>query len=256
LGKDPQKRLDQVLRIILARTGIKENNFRLKLSTNMSLMGGMGSSAALAVSILRCLDKQYSLGLSNEKMNTIAFEVEKVFHQNPSGIDNTVSTYGGMIRFTKKEGENKVEPIELANPIEVVLVDTGTIEDTGRAVEFVRTQKEKDPKKFSDIFEQYSALEKEAEKNIRQANWKEAGKLMDKNQKLLEQMNLSSTQLGEIIFAAKNAGALGAKLTGTGRGGNAIALTPGKALQERVAKACSDIGYKTHKISLGIKVKK
>ncbi len=251
-GEDKAKKLDQVIQVILRETGIKEKNFRLKLETNMSLMGGMGSSAALGVSILRCLNKEFSLGIDDKRINEITFEVEKVFHSSPSGIDNTVSTFGGMLWF-KKGQKNTVEQLGIPEPVRIVLIDTGTINDTAELIAKVRKQKEENQKEFEKIFASYSELALKARKEVENARWEKVGSLMNKNQELLRRIGVSSSQLEKIIEASLESGALGAKLTGAGVGGNAIALTPEKELQEKVSKKCSALGFKTFKVTAGIK---
>ncbi len=251
-GEDETKKLDQVLGVVLRETGVKEKNFRLKLSTNMSLMGGMGSSAALGVSILRCLSEEFKLGLDNEEINRITFEVEKVFHSNPSGIDNTVSTFGGMLWFRKAE-KNIIERLEIPEPVRVVLIDTGIINDTAELIAKVRKQKNENSGEFEKIFSEYSELALKARKAVEKCDWEKAGKLMDENQELLRRIGVSSSVLEKIIEAGLEAGALGAKLTGAGVGGNVIALTPEKGLQENVAKECGKLGFKTFKVKAGIR---
>ena len=251
-GEDETKKLDQVLETILRETGVKEKNFRLKLSTNMSLMGGMGSSAALGVSILRCLSEEFNLSLNNEEINRITFEVEKVFHSNPSGIDNTVSTFGGMLWFRKAE-KNIIERLEIPEPVRVVLIDTGIINDTAELIAKVRKQKNENSGEFEKIFSEYSELALKARKAVEKCDWEKAGKLMDKNQELLRRIGVSSSVLEKIIEAGLEAGALGAKLTGAGVGGNVIALTPEKELQENVVKECGKLGFKTFKVKAGIR---
>ena len=255
--KDPQKRLSKVIRVILNEVGIREKNFELVLSTNMSLMGGMGSSAALAVSIIRCLAQRFSIPLSNDAVNKIAFSAEKIFHENPSGIDNTVSTYGGIIWFEKgTRGEkNKIGRFVLDKPVEIVLIDTGIIKDTAEVVEFVRQEKEMNSEEFKKIFSDYSELIEKAKIAVTENNWIETGKLMNQNQELLRRIKVSSPEIEKIISVVNENGAIGSKITGTGLGGNVMALTPGKKLQDKVSDACEKIGYKTFKISIGIKPK-
>lgn len=253
LGKDKEKRLDKVLELILKDTKIKEKNFRLKLTTNMSLKGGMGSSAALGVAIARCLNEKFSLGLSNEKINGIAYNVEKLFHGNPSGIDNTVSTYGGLLSFKRREGKNEIEKIPLEKPIEIVLADTGIFHDTTEIVEMVRNNKEKEPEKYERIFKEYSELVKEGRKALEEKNLEKVGELMSKNHELLKEIGVSCKELDLLVETALKNGALGAKLTGAGVGGSIIALTPGEELQEKVGKACKDLGFQIYKTRIGVK---
>ncbi len=78
------------------------------------------------------------------------------------------------------------------------------------------------------------------------------GKLLDENQELLREIEASSPELENLIDTALNQGALGAKLTGTGRGGNMVALTPGKDLQERICNTFEKQGYTVWKTVIGI----
>ena len=86
---------------------------------------------------------------------------------------------------------------------------------------------------------------------IKKGDWKKVGEQMDKNQELLREIGVSCKEIEEIIKAAKEEGAIGAKLTGTGRGGYVLLLTPGKELQEKVAKKIEEKGYKTFKTEVG-----
>jgi mevalonate kinase len=92
----------------------------------------------------------------------------------------------------------------------------------------------------------------EAREALIENHLEKLGKLMDENQELLRQIDVSSTELENLINIAMNQGALGAKLTGTGRGGNMVVLTPGKELQERVYEVFSKQGYSAWKTLIGI----
>lgn len=251
-GEHTYHDLDRVIDAALKGTGVQERNFRLELKTNMSLKGGMGSSAALCVSITRCLDKQFKLKLSDERINEIAYDAEKVFHKTPSGIDNSVSCFGGMIWFQKQQPKNVIERIKAKKPVEVVLADTGIFHNTAEIVEMVRAQKEQEPQKYQKIFKEYKEILYPARKFIENTKWKEVGELMDKNHSLLQKMNTGCKELDLLVDVSRKAGAYGAKLTGAGLGGNVLALTPGKVLQEKVAKSCRKEGFKTYKIKIGV----
>src|SRR3989344_2842299 len=250
-GQHKYKTLDRVIDAILKQTKIEERNFKLDLETNMSLKGGMGSSAALCVSITRCLSEQFSLKLSDEQVNRISFEAEKVFHSNPSGIDNTVSAYGGMIWFEKKQPINFIERMK-SKPVEVVFADTGIFHNTAEIVAMVSHQKDADRKKYQRIFMDYKEIVYPARGLIEKGKWKEVGELMNKNQKLLEEINVSNEANDLLVQTSLQNGALGAKVTGAGLGGNVLALTPGQKLQEQVAKAIEREGFTAYKIKIGV----
>lgn len=253
-GQHKYKALDRVIDTILREMGIKEHNFRLDLATNMSLKGGMGSSAALCVSIVRCLNGQFALKMDDAQVNRVAYEAEKVFHSTPSGIDNTVSAYGGMIWFERRSPENLIERMKV-KPVEVVLADSGVSHNTAEIVGMVRQQKDRDPKKYQGLFMDYKKIVEQARPLIEKAEWKGVGGLMNENQLLLEGMNVSNEANDLLVKTSLEAGALGAKVTGAGLGGNVLALTPGKALQEYVARACEGEGFRVYRTAVGVRPK-
>ncbi|MEK6941587.1 MAG: mevalonate kinase, partial [archaeon] len=194
VGKGNSDILEQTMQIILKETALEKKNFRLEIDGNIPIFGGLGSSAALIVSIARELNREFLLNLSDKKINEIAFKAEHVFHSAPSGIDNTVSTFGGLVRFEKNlhGGKNKMEQLKMKKPLLVVIGNTRIIHDTGEAVKFVRAQKEKQPKKFEQIFGQAKELAHEAKKELIAGNGKKVGELLNKNQGLLKQVGVSS----------------------------------------------------------------
>ncbi|MCK5636470.1 MAG: mevalonate kinase, partial [Thermoplasmatales archaeon] len=208
------------------------------------------ASAASCVAIARALSDQYELNLTDEEINEIAYEGEKGYHGTPSGIDNTASTFGGLIWFEKAEN-NVIEKIVPPNPIEIVMGNTGKVADTTSAVAGVRDRKEKNPEKYQEIFNRAENIAYLAKDAIQDEDFKELGKLMNENHKLLQQIEVSSRELDFIVKLARDQGALGAKLTGGGLGGNMIALTPSRDLQDDVANAIEKEGFQTLKTVIG-----
>ncbi len=228
---------------------------RLQITLSGDLFGasGMGASAACAVSIARAINDEYNLNLTDAEINKAAFEGETAGSGAPSGIDNTAATYGGFLLFKKNltGGENKIGILKIKKPIEIVLGNSGKTALTKEVMADVKKLKEAQPQKVAKIFSEYEQLEKEAVSALEKYDLKKIGELMDQNQKLLEETTLSCKELDELIATAKKAGALGAKLTGTGRGGMMIALTPTKELQDKVAKAIEAKGYAATKTQIG-----
>lgn len=227
---------------------------KITLSGPLFCTSGIGASAAMATAIARAFSEHFNLNLNDEQVNRISYEGEKGSAGTPSGIDNTCATFGGLLWFEKnlKGGENRMELIKAKRPIGIVLGNTGVSQETKLVVEDVKKAKEADPKKYERISGDYLKLIKKARGVIENGETTELGKLMDENHSLLKEMHLSCVQAEEIISVAKANGASGAKITGTGRGGYVILLTPGKAVQEKVAKAIEAKGYKTLKTEIGI----
>ncbi len=233
---------------------VVENPVRITLSGDLFCTSGIGASAAMATSVARAFSDLYGLGLDDEKINAISYEAEKGSAGTPSGIDNTCATYGGLLWFVKDMsggGSNTMARIRLPNPVEVVLGSTGISQETREIVADVRKQKEEDPGKFGKLFSDYSRIAASAKNALEGGDLVKVGKLMDMNHDLLRQMSLSCREAEEIIAAANAAGALGAKISGTGRGGYTICLTPGKGLQEKVAAAIEAMGYRAMTTVLG-----
>lgn len=244
---DSTKRIFEFLEI-----NPKETPVEIELSGNLVAASGVGASAASCAAIARALNEEFSLGLSKEKINQAAYEGEKGYHGTPSGIDNTAAVYGGLILFKKnlEGGENTIERINI-KPIEIVLGDTGITSDTAEVVGDVKKEKEKNPEEFKKTFQEYNQTAEQALKAFKENNVEKIGKLMNKNHELLQKIGVSCKELEELVSIARENGAIGAKLTGTGRGGLMQALTPGKELQEKVASALKEKSENVFKTRIG-----
>ncbi len=243
---DSLNRILQKMNIDLSTKGI-----RIILDGNLVASSGIGASAASCVAAARALSDYYTLNLSDEEINAVAFEGEKGYHGTPSGVDNTASTYGGLIWFQKAD-HNVIEKISVSTPVEIVIGNTGKVANTQAAVAGVKERKEKNPKKYEEIFDRAENITYLAKRALEEGDYKAVGKLMNENHRLLQQIEVSSRELDFLVQVAVKCGALGAKLTGGGLGGNIIALTPGKAVQDRVANAIEKEGFQTIKTIIGM----
>ena len=248
---DQQK--DSINRIVKAMNAdLSKEGIDITLEGNLYCASGIGASAASCVAIARALAEHFDMDVSDEEINNVAYEGEKGYHGTPSGIDNTASTFGGLIWFEKNE-KNIIDKIELHNPVEIVMGNTGKVADTTKAVSGVRERKEKNPDKYKPIFDRAENIAYLAKDAFQDEDYKELGKLMNENHKLLQQIEVSSRELDFLVKLARNSGALGAKLTGGGLGGNMIALTPGRDLQDEVATAIEKEGFQTLKTVIGVR---
>lgn len=195
--------------------------FKLRVSSTIPMGGGLGSGAAVSVSILRAVSAFLGHPLSDEQVSALAFEVEKIHHGTPSGIDNTVITYAKPVFFVKGRA---VEFLEVAAPFTLLIADSGASTPTKISVGAVRAAWQAEPERYGQLFVQIGDLAKQARKAIEAGDNKQLGPLMDRNHELLQQMDVSSPELDVLVAVARKAGARGAKLSGGGRGGNMIAL--------------------------------
>jgi mevalonate kinase len=228
----------------------KNQGLTITLEGKLYAASGIGASAASCVAIARALSEYFSLNLPDDEINDIAYEGEKGYHGNPSGVDNTASTFGGLIWFQKGE-TNAIERITIPNPVEIVIGNTGKVANTKAAVSGVKERKEQNPTKYQEIFDRAENITYLAKQALEESDHKEVGKLMNENHKLLQQIEVSTKELDFLVNVARENGAYGAKLTGGGLGGNMLALTPGRDSQDQVATAIEKEGFQTVKTVIG-----
>lgn len=215
--------------------------FALQVSSTIPVAAGLGSGAAVSVAVIRAVSTFLGQRLPDERVNALAYEVEKLHHGTPSGIDNTVVTYARPVFFVKGQ---PLETFQVGAPFTLVIGDTGVPSPTAETVAAVRRAWEADRAHYEALFAAVGSLARTARQLIEAGQPDRLGPLMDENHALLQEMGVSSPELDALVAAARKAGALGAKLSGGGRGGNMIALAPGNDIRaaEGIAAALRRAG--------------
>jgi mevalonate kinase len=257
-GYAEEKRVQQLESIerMLKTMGLMPEKTAVNIWLGGTLPGfsGLGASAASSVAIARAIDEEFDLNLQDEKINNIAYEAEKAYAGNPSGIDNTAATYGGLLWFKKNltGGANTIERISIKKPVEIVIGSTGIVANTKAMVAGVAERKKKNPGKYNMLFKQAEELAFKAKKALQELNLSRVGELMNENHSLLQEIEVSSKELDYLVNLARAQGCFGAKLTGGGGGGCMFALTPTRELQEKVAKAIEKEGFDVLRTKIGV----
>jgi mevalonate kinase len=218
----PDHPLARIIHLTLEEIGVR--NFpalQLQLRSSIPISAGLGSGAAVSVAILRALSEHLGHPLTLERQSELAFEVEKIHHGTPSGIDNTVVTFDQPVYFVLGQ---EPKTFHLEAPLSFIIGDTGRASPTAMAVGSVRREWQKKHAYYEDKFDAIGRITDRARLAIEKNQIRQLGNLMDQNQILLEEIGVSSSELHLLIQAARAAGALGAKLSGAGMGGNMIAL--------------------------------
>jgi len=211
---------------------------RMRITSSIPIASGLGSGAAVSVSLARALSAFLGRPLSDEQVNAIAFRVDKAYHGNPSGIDNTVITYAQPVYYLR---DQPFQRLTIARPLTLVIGDSGIQSPTRAVVGDVRQRWQAEPGWYEALFDQIGALTNQARECLETGNYTRLGELLNTNQDLLVRLDVSSPELDRLVEAALSSGASGAKLCGAGRGGNMIALVdPDRAGQ--VAEALSRAG--------------
>lgn len=224
---------------LLQRFGVfNPPDLEIKIDSTIPVASGLGSGAAVSVALIRAISSYFSYSLTNEQINSLAYESERLHHGTPSGIDNTVITYAMPVYFIKGQ---PIETFKAGKPFTIVIGDTGIPAPTKESVGDVRRLWLRDSVYYEDIFDEIAQLALIARRSIESGKPELLGELMDQNHAFLQQLTVSSPELDRLVDAARNAGALGAKLSGGGRGGNMIALVE-QASAESVAEALMSAG--------------
>jgi len=247
--KDQVESINHILEVM--KIDVKKNPLKITYGGTLLAGSGVGASAASCVSLARALNDEFSLGLSIEEINRVGWEGEFAYHGTPSGVDNTASTYGGIIFYRIIKGEKTFEKIRTREPFEIVLANSGITADTKLMDNIVKRNQQEDPELFFSRLKTITDQSNEMKQALEANNLQKVGKLMTENHSIVREMGYSHEILDYLCKLGLEKGALGTKVTGGGMGGYMISLTPGKNLQEAVAKTFENEGYKVIRTTIG-----
>jgi len=232
---------------------------------------GLGSSAAIAMALVKGLFHFYKKDLTNEMLFYFVGLAESFAHGKPSGIDMMAVFYDAPIYFKKEEGVHSLSynnpfsynnspsyrdsfynsnfPYCLSSPfcsndLYLVVADSGIEGDTKSAVGQVRRRYENNEENIGGIIHQIGNITLEIKEAMEQGNNKAMGRLMNENHGCLKELGVSNEVLDKLVEKALKTGALGAKLTGGGLGGCIIALIDSKDGARKVMKELMEEGAK------------
>lgn len=222
----PDDPLAAAVRLTLSRLAVRTPPaVALVVESTIPIASGLGSGAAVCTAIVRALAAHYQLPITNPEVSSIVFETERLLHGTPSGIDNTVIAYGQPVFFKK---DQPPVPLTVLQPFHLLIADTGIPSPTKITVGDVHAAWQKEPKRYEGLFALVGEIVHEArsiiERGSRARTVSTLGELMNGNHDLLKMIGVSCAELDALVEAARAAGALGAKLSGGGRGGNMLAL--------------------------------
>ncbi len=213
-------------------------DLNIDIRSTIPVSSGLGSGAAVSAALIRELSSALGSPLEGDDLNALVYEVEKMHHGTPSGIDNTVIVKATPVFFVSGKDP---ESFSIGRDLTFVIADSGIQGSTKETVGAVRELYEQHSETIGAFFDEIGALVREARKAIQQGNMRDIGQLMNRNHGLLKTLTVSCDPLDTLIGAARTAGALGAKLSGGGRGGNVIALVE-PDVADFVSKAMREAG--------------
>lgn len=245
---DPKHPHAAAVRHFLERAPQTEPYFdglRITLNSSIPIARGLGSGAALGAALLQGLAKHFKQDAlaTDVAVSEMTYEIEKIHHGTPSGIDNTVVSYEQPIFFVRDLFKDDPQlyqrllsgdgyflfmpsksPFLVSSPFSILIADTGIAALTKEAVGDVRQSWIRSRLLFETYFMQIGEITSEARRILMLGEIGALGLLMATNQKILHSLGVSSPEIDHLVKVAERAGARGAKLSGGGRGGNIIAL--------------------------------
>ncbi|MBN1956478.1 MAG: mevalonate kinase [Anaerolineae bacterium] len=217
--------LDDPLAVVafqtLAHLGLQDLDGVLTVTSAIPIGGGMGSGAAVSAAVVRALAGFVGADLPLQEVSDLVYEVEKLHHGTPSGIDNTVVVYERPVYFVRGQ---PLATFGVGRPLPLLIADSGIPSSTRAVVGAVRRRWEADPLRYDALFDRIGERAVAARDAIEGGDAGNLGRLMDQNHQLLQEIGVSMPALDRLVEAALAAGALGAKLSGAGGGGSVIAL--------------------------------
>lgn len=204
---------------------------KVTLQSELPPSMGLGSSAAVSVACARLLLKAADPRKepATKDVAKVAWEMERVFHGTPSGVDHTCASEASLIHFRRRPQSDRAQVTRLScpRPLEIVVVLVGERPATKATVAALRARQAKWADRYARIFDEIGQLVGEARQAIEAGDLELLGDCMNMNQGLLAALGLSSESIESMVYSLRREGALGAKLTGAGGdGGAVIALFP------------------------------
>jgi mevalonate kinase len=221
--------LNVMVRLVLEYFDVPPPDVTIVLTSRIPLASGLGSGAAVSAAVGRAIALALGKTISDEGLNRLVYEVERLHHGTPSGIDNTVIVYEKPVYFVR---DMPIELLSIRDPLMIMIADTGRTALTRIAVGEVRQLYESDRENIQPVIEAIGVIARNARAALETGDFETLGNLANENHRLLQRLTVSSPELDKLVEVAVAAGALGAKLSGGGRGGNMIALVTDETAQQ------------------------
>ncbi|CQR24186.1 mevalonate kinase [Streptococcus varani] len=231
--------LKHAIRFSLYRIGAPTDPaIHIDIDSTIPAERGMGSSAAVAVAIARALFAFYQKELTDQELWDIVQSSEKIAHGNPSGVDAATTSGKQPVFFIK---DKTIQPLEINVDAYLVVGDSGKTGHTLEAVKDVALlcQRNQEAKRW---IEELGKLTRSAKELLSSGQTNILGQIMNQDHSLLQKLTVSDDILDQMVIVAREHGALGAKLTGGGRGGCMIALAENQRQAQDIAQALEDAG--------------
>ncbi|QQG49345.1 MAG: mevalonate kinase [archaeon] len=231
----------------------REHSFPTGLSVSISSEipegAGLGSSASTLVSVAAAVAKLQGIRLTPDEAARWSMIGEKEVHGKPSGIDPAICSRGGVLLF--RPGE-KPRPVRLDSPRSLLVAYTGVTRSTKRQISRVSAVREMFPALFAGLTESAGEISLLAAQKLREGDIKSLGRLLSFNHAVLSTMGVSNASLDRLVDLFLSLGSYGAKLTGAGGGGSAVAVAP-KGKEKSIISGLTARGFDAFKTEIPVR---
>jgi len=231
------------------------SGLRVETKSDFSSEFGFGSSSAVTVGVIKALSELFGKKLTNQELFDLSYKTVLDVQGVGSGFDLAAAIWGGTIYFVT--GGKKIVPLNIKE-LPLIVGYTGIKADTPTLVRQV-ARIHKDQKRLVEmVFDTIANLVEEVKRVLRKSDLKRLGKLMDINQGLLDVLGVNSVELSNLIFTARENGALGAKLSGAG-GGDCIIALSSRGLKRKVETSIEKAGGTILRVKMnadGVKIER
>lgn len=231
--------IKKLIDTLSARFNDQETGWDLKIESQLPTERGMGSSAASAIAIIRAFFDYYDEPLDRTLLLQLADVEEQITHRSPSGLDAATVSSDKPLFYVK--GRIGV-PIEMNLDASLVIADTGKKGATKEAILAVKDELKNNNEKAEEHIKHLGELVNQTKDYLVQNDIVKLGDALNFAQTDLAALNVSDPSLDHLIHVARDNGALGAKLTGGGRGGCMIALMQTAMGARRLASILKENG--------------
>lgn len=219
---------------------------KVRTKSDFSHSWGLGSSSAVSVAVLAALNGLMDLRVGKKELFSRCFRTVLAVQGSGSGFDVAAGVWGGTLLYSR--GAKQLRELQL-HRLPLMVCYSGQKADTTRLIALVARRREKEPVKVDGIFRNMAAVVQKAVPALERENWKEVGRLMNENHRLLVELGVSTPKIEKLVLAARRGGAWGVKISGAGGGDNIIVLSPDRA-KASIAACLKSLGGRI--ISVGL----
>lgn len=220
------------------RADLRADRLEVIVRSTIPFERGLGSSAAVSAAIVRAVANAGGVRLSPAETHALVQEAEHIAHGTSSGLDGHAVQSLVPLRFQA----GKPTTVKVADRMTFVIADTGTSGSTSAAVNGVRMMRAVQPNLVDKVIDEIAVLVDDSADALAVGDAPRLGQNMHATHQQLARLGVSSPALDALVAVAVEAGAYGAKLTGSGLGGCVLALAPSLEVAGDLAAAMTSVG--------------